>query len=97
MLRYAALNISWKLKIPNAVAFAGIIEISEVIKERRVRFAGHCLRAKDQPVSDLVLWEGAEVSGRKTYFSSFPKILRNDLLRLGYIDDKEELAAEDIE
>ena len=93
LLRYS-LNISWKLKIPNAVAFAGIIEISEVIRERRVRFAGHCLRAKDQPVSELVLWEGAEVSGKRKLLSSFPKILCNDLLRLGYIDEEEELAAE---
>ena len=57
MLRYA-LNISWKDHIPNSVVLEGIVPISDVIRERRVRFAGHCLRAKDQPVSRVVLWEG---------------------------------------
>ena len=80
MLRYT-LNISWKNHIPNLVVLEGIVPISDVIRERRVRFAGHCLRAKDQPVSRVVLWEGIG-PGRKGNFKTFPKILREDLLKL---------------
>jgi hypothetical protein len=80
MLRYA-LNISWKDHIPNSVVLEGIVPISDVIRERRVRFAGHCLRAKDQPVSRVVLWEGIG-PGRRGNFKTYPKILREDLLKL---------------
>jgi len=69
--------------------FAGITPISEVIRARRVRFAGHCLRAGDQPVRHLVLWEGAEGKGKRVKFSSFPRILREDLVQLKVIDDDE--------
>ena len=61
--------------------FEGITPISEVIRERRVRCAGHCLRAKDQPVSRVVLWEGLG-PGRKENFKTFPKILMEDLFKL---------------
>jgi len=57
LLRYA-LNISWKEKLPNSIVFEGVIPISEIVRSRRVRFAGHCLRAWDQPVRHLVLWKG---------------------------------------
>ena len=80
MLRYA-LNISWKDHIPNSIVFEGITPISAVIRERRVRFAGHCLRARDQPVSRVVLWEGLG-PGRKGNFKTFPKILMEDLFKL---------------
>ena len=30
--------------------------ITDVIKERRTRFAGHCWRSKDEIISDVLLW-----------------------------------------
>ena len=77
MVRFA-LNISWKEHICNSEIFAGIEPISILIRDRRVKFAGHCLRAEDQPVKDLVLWSGIG-KGRRGNFKTFPKILCSDL------------------
>ena len=46
--------------------------ISTIIIRRRLKFAGHCARNKDAPVSQLILWEpsqGTRKRGRpeKTY------------------------------
>ena len=38
-----ALNISWKDKINNITLYNGLSRISEVIKERRLKLAGHLL------------------------------------------------------
>ena len=39
------------------VLYAGLPRISTTIRERRLRFSGHCWRSKYEVVSDLVLWE----------------------------------------
>ena len=39
-----ALNISWKDKINNITLYNGLSRISEVIKERRLKLAGHLMR-----------------------------------------------------
>ena len=35
----------------------GLSGISATIRERHLRFSGHCWRSKNEVVSDLVLWE----------------------------------------
>jgi hypothetical protein len=50
-----------------------------------VKFAGHCLRAKDQPVKDLVLWRGTGKS-RGGNVKTFTKILGNDLADKGILE-----------
>jgi hypothetical protein len=37
--------------------------ISEFIQFRQHRFAGHCMRAKDQPVSDILTWQAQRRRG----------------------------------
>ena len=56
-----------------------IAKVSDTLRRRRLRFAGHCLRRKEQPAHRLVLWEcpgqywpGAQA--RMTY----PRKLLND-------------------
>ena len=74
LLRYA-LNISWKDKISNSVVYQGVTPISQRLREHRLAFAGHCLRASEsapQPVADFILWryKGKVAKGaanRKTF------------------------------
>ena len=71
MLR-AALNISWKQHPTKKEVYGKLPSISSKIRDRRLRFAGHCVRNKDELASDLILWQpshGNRTAGRphKTY------------------------------
>ena len=58
-----ALNISWKLKVPNAELYGGMPRPSTLVTKRRLQLAGHCFRASGtqyQPASDLVFWQSHE-------------------------------------
>ena len=73
MLR-AVLNVSWKYHPTRARLYGPLPPISHTIRERRVTFAGHCWRSKEELVSDLILWEprhGKARRGRprKTYIN----------------------------
>ena len=50
-----ALNISWTDKIKNITLYNGLPRISEVIKERRLKLAGHFLRHDNEMAHELVL------------------------------------------
>jgi hypothetical protein len=68
----SALDVSWKDYIPNTALYGNLPQVTTKIRERRLKFAGHCRRTKDQVVSDLVLWkptQGIRKPGRpiKTY------------------------------
>ena len=55
MLR-AVLNISWMQHPTKSQLYGPIPAISTILRERRMRFAGHCWRAKQELASDLLLW-----------------------------------------
>ena len=55
MLR-AVLNISWRHHPTKLQLYGHIPPISTILRERRMRFAGHCWRAKQELASDLLLW-----------------------------------------
>ena len=68
----ASLNISWKQRLTNGVLYGDIPPVSQTVRERRLRFSGHCFRAKDECISDVLLWKpqhGKRKVGRpaKTY------------------------------
>lgn len=68
----ASLNVSWKQRMTNKVLYGDIPPISHTIRERRLRFAGHCYRAKEECVSSVLMWKpqhGKRRVGRpaKTY------------------------------
>ena len=50
-------NVTWQHRITNGVLYAGSPRISTTIRERRLRFSGHCWRSKNEVASDLFLWE----------------------------------------
>ena len=71
MLR-AVLTISWKHHPTKKQLYGHLQPISVAIRDKRLRFAGHCNRNKDELPTDLVLWQpvhGNRTQGRppKTY------------------------------
>ena len=50
-------QISWKSHTANAVLYGNILPVTETIKARRLRFAEHVHRLKDQPAKQLRFWQ----------------------------------------
>ena len=53
---YAVFNKSWKQHPAKEELYGNIPVISEIVRERRTKYAGHCYRSKDELVGDLLLW-----------------------------------------
>ena len=73
------LNISWRDKIPNKILYIGLPKISEVIRDRRMKIAGHCVRYTDEACHDLIFWQpinGKRNIGRQPI--TFIDNLKND-------------------
>ena len=74
-----ALNISWKQHLTNKELYGELPQISATIRRRRLKFAGHCARNPEDPVSQLLLWEpsqGLRKKGRPE--KTFIDILKED-------------------
>ena len=74
-----AQNISWKKHPTKQEIYGGLPPISTVIAQRRSRFAGHCMRAEDQIISEvlpLCLQQGHR-RGRRPL--TFPDIVARDV------------------
>ena len=69
----------WTNKIKNKILYGALERLSNKIRRRRLKFAGHCLRREDEVVSDLVLWQpthGTRMLGRQP--DSYIKTLERD-------------------
>ena len=53
----AALNISWKAHVTNKNLYGNLTPITVVLRQRRLRFIGHCWRSKAEVIQRLILWE----------------------------------------
>ena len=63
-------NISRKDKVNNTQLYRGLPNISEVIKQRRLRLADNCIRHTDELALNLMLWivrNGLRNRGDKTF------------------------------
>ena len=73
-------NISWKSHTPNSVLYGNIPPVTDTIKSRRLRFAGHVHRLQDQPAQQLLFWQpsynGHRYQGRP--HKTFPDVLQED-------------------
>ena len=49
-------NLNWRNHPNKALIYGELPPISTTLAQRRSMFAGHCFRAKDQVVSDVLLW-----------------------------------------
>ena len=55
LLRMAS-NISWKEKLTNDKLYRGMPKISEIIKQTRMRLAGHCVRHPEEVAHNLIIY-----------------------------------------
>ena len=70
-------SLSWK-KHPNKEQIYGNLPpISQLVKKRRVQFAGHCFRASGEMVSSLILWKPRS-NGRRGHKLTYPDVLAKD-------------------
>ena len=72
-------GVSWKSHTPNSVLYGNIPPVTDTIKTRRLRFAGHIHRLQDQPAQQLLLWQpsyGRRYQGRP--HKTFPDVLQED-------------------
>ena len=67
-------NINWKQHFTLAEIYRNLPRASDVVRMRRNRFADHCLRAKEEIMSDLFFWSlPHQKRGRKPL--SYPETL----------------------
>ena len=52
-----ALNVTWKQKLTNKQLYGNLPKISEVIREKRLKIAGHCVRHKEEIANQFLLWQ----------------------------------------
>jgi len=64
LLRYC-LGLKWSDRITNTTVYGHLPSVSQRLLERKLRFVGHCQRAVDQPISDLLLWDHSKLSWGK--------------------------------
>jgi len=87
---HVVLIVSWMQHSTKAELYETIPTVSSLIRERRLRYAGHCFRSKDELISDI-LWNprhGHRSAGRPklTYTisrdtSMLPEDLRTAMLQ----------------
>ena len=66
LLRHGfCLGYTWSDHITNIELYGTLSKVSKRLLERKLRFAGHCQRATDQPISDLLLWDHSNLSWNK--------------------------------
>ena len=57
----AILNKSWRQHLTRHQLYGHLPPITKTIQARPTRHAGHSLRSKDEPISDVLLWTPAYV------------------------------------
>ena len=83
-LLHRAQNISWRQHATLREIYKGLPRISDVVCQRRVRFAGHCYRASSEAVSSLLLWKPASTTSRRGRKLSFPDMILQGTLGLRF-------------
>ena len=72
-----AKNLSWKSHPTLQQIYQHLPRLSQVIRARRLQFAGHCYRATNEVVSSFVLWK-PKPNGRRSNKLSYPDTLARD-------------------
>ena len=70
-----AQNLDWRNHPSLNDIYNGLPRISSVVSYRRLTFSGHCLRAKNEVVSDLILWcpRGPLRSRKRTFLDAIKR------------------------
>ena len=64
MLRIA-LNVSWSDYVRNDDLYGTLPKVSDKVRERRMRLAGHCVRHPELSANSLVLWEPKQGTAKR--------------------------------
>ena len=73
------LNISWRDHVSNRELYGNLPLLSSTIRQRRLRFAGHCFRAENQLVTNLLFWSpNLGRRGQGAGFKTYPKQIQED-------------------
>ncbi len=76
-----AQNLSWKRHPSISDIYGNLPRVSALVQSRRVQFAGHCYRAKNEVISSLLLWKSSSDHGRGRKFSFRDVISRDTSIR----------------
>ena len=78
LLRFA-LNITWRDKWTNVKLYQGLPKISEKLRGRRMRLAGHLIRHPEEAAHETVLWEPLHGNPKRGAPSmNYVKLLKKD-------------------
>ena len=72
-----AQNLSWKHHPSLSQIYGNLPRVSSLIQSRRAQFAGHCLRAENEVISSLLLWNPVSNQPRGRTLS-FPDVISRD-------------------
>ena len=72
-----AKNLSWKSHPTHEHIYGHLVSASDLVRQRRTQFAGHCQRATNEIISSLVLWK-PRADGRKGRKLTFPDVISRD-------------------
>ena len=50
-------NVSWPEHLPNRELYGNLPKVTDKIRERRLKLAGHCVRHSEEMASNLFLWQ----------------------------------------
>ena len=53
----AAINVKWQSHTIKQILHGNLPKVTSTIKQRRLKFCGHCWRSKDEVVSQMLMWE----------------------------------------
>ena len=71
--------MSWKDHKTNIELYGNLPTLSSTIRQRRMRFTGHCLRANNQPAEKLLFWSPYDgKTQRGGGYKTFSKMLQED-------------------
>ena len=70
-------NLSWKRHPTKKQIYGKLPPVSQLVRKRRVQFAGHCFRASEEMVSSFILWK-PEPNGRRGQKLTYPDVLVKD-------------------
>ena len=70
-------NISWRSHPTLQTIYGDRPRVSQVVRSRRVQFAGHYFRATNEVVSPLILWKSQSV-GRRSRKLTYPDVIARE-------------------
>ena len=70
-------NLSWRDHPTKHNIYGSLKPLSQILKSRRVQFAGHCYRASSEVISSLLLWK-PKLAAQRSRKLTFPDTVSRD-------------------